>query len=93
MYYRLRVGTDQGEERGYQWRSIDAELFANIATGQNPQADAAAQELDSSQSDSTAQDRTMFYLAVWDPVNNQWVNNSTDPAKDHSQFAYSEVGA
>jgi hypothetical protein len=93
MYYRLRVGTADGEERGYQWREIDTELFASVATGQQPEADAAAQELDSSEFDSAAQDRKMFYLAVWDPVNNTWVSNSSDPENDYSQFAHSEIGA
>ena len=65
MFYRLRVGTESGEERGYQWREIALTEFVAIATGTRPLGNEDAQTRDSTQVRADAANRPMQYLAVW----------------------------
>lgn len=74
MFYRLRVGTVEGQERGYQWRDIDLDTFVAIATGTRPLGDADSQTRDSTQVRADAANRPMHYLAVW---HNGWCTDLT----------------
>ena len=65
MYYRLNVGTIDGESRGYQWRELDSATFVAVATGTRPLGDTEAQARDSTQTRADAFNRPMHYLAVW----------------------------
>ena len=65
MFYRLRVGTESGEERGYQWREIALPEFVAIATGTRPLGNEDAQSRDSTKVRADAANRPMHYLAVW----------------------------
>ena len=65
MFYRLRVGTESGEERGYQWREITLTEFVAIATGTRPLGNEDAQTRDSTQVRADAANRPMHYLAIW----------------------------
>lgn len=84
MWFRLKVGTQDGIERGYQWREIDEDLFTIILSGQRPLADAEAQSRDSTEWDTTAQNRPMHYLAVWDRHLCDWIQDwPEDQARAH----------
>ena len=85
MFYRLQVGTPQGEICGYQWREIDQVLFVEIIQGQKPQADSEAQSRDSTDWNTAAQNRVMHYLAVWDHGTDQW---QTDLDLEAAQTAW-----
>jgi hypothetical protein len=65
MYYRLNVGTIDGESRGYQWRELDSAAFVAIATGTRPLGDTEAQARDSTQTRADAFNRPMHYIGVW----------------------------
>lgn len=95
MFYRLRVGTIDGIERGYQWREIDQTLFSDIVTGQRPLADSEAQNRDSTQVRADAENRVMHYLGVWDPVANAWTSDiqTQDVATLYTQYGYERIGA
>ena len=67
MYYRLSCQTDSGEIRGYQWRELTQAEFCAVATGTCPPGDAEAQSRDSPDHDSAAQNRAIYYGAVWVP--------------------------
>ena len=67
MYYRLNVGTIDGESRGYQWRELDLATFVAVARGTRPVGDAEAQTRDSPDFDTVAQNRVIYYGAVWVP--------------------------
>jgi hypothetical protein len=69
MYYRLNCVLESGESRGYQWRELDSATFVAVATGTRPVGDAEAQTRDSPDFDTAAQNRTIYYGAVW--VNGQ----------------------
>ena len=80
MFYRLPVGTLQGESRGYQWRELTESEFVEIIQGQRPQADSQAQSRDSTEIDSAALNRVMHYLAVWNHATNTW-QTDLDPVQ------------
>jgi hypothetical protein len=67
MYYRLNVGTIDGESRGYQWRELDPATFVAVARGTCPLGDTEAQARDSTLTRADAFNRPMHYLAVWVP--------------------------
>tara|TARA_R110000796_G_scaffold172364_1_gene289358 strand:- start:2337 stop:2618 length:282 start_codon:yes stop_codon:yes gene_type:complete len=93
MYYRLQVGTVDGIECGYQWREIDIALFTSIGTGAKPEGDAEAQTRDSTEENTAGQNRTMYYLAVWNQDINDWTNSITDPATDYEAWGLDAPGA
>jgi hypothetical protein len=93
MWHRLSVGTSDGESCGYQWRDIDQDLFTDIASGNRPQADTEAQNRDSSSVDANFQDRTMYYLGVWDQDVNDWTDDVADPASAYTDWAQEGPGA
>lgn len=76
MYYRLQITTDSGEEKGYQWRELDIDLFTQIITGQRPIGDADAQSRDSTQVDTAGENRPMYYSAIWSDSAG-WINSAT----------------
>lgn len=86
MFYRLSCITDTGELRGYQWREVDLNTFVAIATGTRPVGDADAQYRDSTEVDSTAQNRTMYYGHVW---HNGW---HTDLSAAEAEALYLTAG-
>jgi len=86
MFYRLKVGTVEGEERGYQWRDIDQDTFVAIATGTRPLGDADSQTRDSTQVRADAANRPMYYLAVW---HNGW---TTDLTQADAESLYATSG-
>jgi hypothetical protein len=65
MFYRLNVGTIEGESRGYQWREITLDEFVAIVTGTRPLGDTNAQSRDSTQVRADAYNRPMYYLGAW----------------------------
>lgn len=65
MFYRLNVGTIEGEARGYQWRELTVEEFVAIATGTRPLGDAESQSRDSTDVRADAYNRPMHYLGIW----------------------------
>jgi len=75
MWFRLQVGTQDGIERGYQWREIDQDLFAVILNGQRPLADEEAQSRDSIEISADALGRPMHYLGVWDRHLGGWITD------------------
>jgi len=93
MWHRLDVGTSVGESCGYQWRDIDQDLFTDIASGNRPQADQEAQLRDSTEVDSTKQNRTMYYLGVWDDDANEFTDSVADPASAYTAWAQQGPGA
>jgi hypothetical protein len=65
MFYRINVGTELGESRGYQWRELTLEEFVSIATGTRPLGDTEAQTRDSTLTRADAYNRPMHYLGIW----------------------------
>jgi len=65
MFYRINVGTESGESRGYQWRELTLEEFVSIATGSRPLGDEQAQARDSTLTRADAYNRPMHYLGIW----------------------------
>ena len=65
MFYRINVGTEQGEARGYQWRELDLATFVSIATGTRPLGDTESQSRDSTEVRADAHNRPMHYLGIW----------------------------
>jgi hypothetical protein len=65
MFYRIQIGTTDGLERGHQWRELEVDLFTQIITGQRPAGDADAQTRDSTTVRADAENRPMYYLAIW----------------------------
>jgi len=65
MFYRINVGTVEGESRGYQWRELTQEEFVSIAIGTRPLGDTEAQSRDSTSTRADALDRPMHYLGIW----------------------------
>jgi len=84
MWYLLQVGTLEGEICGHQWRELDPQepgdqaLFLAAARGQRPLGDAEAQTRDSVQWDTAAQNRTQFYLGVWNRATCAWSPQVTE---------------
>lgn len=76
MYYRLNCVLESGQSRGYQWREIDQATFVAIATGTRPVGDEIAQTRDSTEYDTAAGNRTIYYGAVWKPGSG-WINQLT----------------
>jgi hypothetical protein len=72
MFYRINVGTVEGESRGYQWRELEQTEFVSIATGTRPLGDTEAQSRDSTSTRADASNRPMHYLGVWA---DGWVTN------------------
>jgi hypothetical protein len=87
MYYRIKIGPVTGQERGYQWRELDIDLFTQIITGQQPLGDADAQSRDSTAVRADAENRPMHYLAIWG--NPGWIDSAT--ALQASDY-YTSVG-
>jgi len=75
MFYRISVGTADGEQRGHQWRELPIDLFTQIITGQTPLGDADAQTRDSTAVRADAANRPMHYLAIWG--NTGWIDSAT----------------
>jgi hypothetical protein len=86
MFYRLNVGTIQGEARGYQWRELTLDEFVAVATGTKPLGDQDAQRRDSTQVRADAYNRPMHYLAVW---SDGW---TTDLTTSQAQALYAVAG-
>ena len=82
MFYRLNVGTQPGESRGYQWRELEQAEFVSIATGTRPLGDTEAQTRDSTQVRADAYNRPMHYLGVW---HDGW---KTDLSESEAQALY-----
>ena len=70
MYYRLNCVLESGESRGYQWRELSQQEFVAVATGTRPVGDTESQARDSTDTDPTFTNSTVYYGAVW---HNGWV--------------------
>jgi hypothetical protein len=82
MLYRIKIGTSDGLERGYQWRELEIDLFTQIITGQRPLGDADAQTRDSTEVRADAENRPMHYLAIWGT--DGWIDSANIlQASDH----------
>jgi hypothetical protein len=96
MFYRLRVGTQEGIERGHQWRELTESEFVAIVQGQRPLADSEAQSRDSTVFDTAAQNRVMHYLAAWHRVTNAWQTDldvtQAQQAWQSGDFAHDKAG-
>ena len=92
MFYRINVGTAQGESRGYQWRELELEEFVSIATGSRPLGDEQAQTRDSTQTRADAENRPMHYLAIW---HEGWCTDlsTTEAEALHAVAAHERAGA
>jgi hypothetical protein len=92
MFYRLRVGTESGEERGYQWRELTLEEFVSIATGTRPLGNEDAQTRDSTKVRADAYNRPMHYLGIW---YNGWKTDlsPTDAEALYVVAAHEQAGA
>jgi hypothetical protein len=92
MFYRINVGTEQGEARGYQWRELDQATFVSIVTGARPLGDQDAQTRDSTQVRADAYNRPMHYLGIW---HNGW-QTDLSPAEAEALYvvaAHERAGA
>jgi hypothetical protein len=76
--YRISVYTQDGQDRGYQIRDLDRDLFAQIVLGQSPVGDSEAQTRDSSDVDTTFTNQTCVYHSVWSNSEQAWIR-SIDP--------------
>jgi len=97
MFYRLQVGTLQGESRGYQWLDLDQMLFVDIICGARPVADQEAQSRDSTAVDTAGLNRVMHYLAVWNHATNAWQTDldvtQADSAWQSGTYSQEQPGA
>lgn len=94
MYYRLNCVLESGESRGYQWRELDQATFVAVATGTRPLGDTEAQTRDSTDYDTAAGNRPIYYGAVWQPGNG-WISqvNTSEAQNLYSTCAYERAGA
>lgn len=94
MFYRLSCILQDGTIRGYQWREVDQATFVAIATGQRPVGDADAQSRDSTQWDTEAQNRTIYYGHVHKPDHGWITDLSTAEAEAlYLTAGYEQAGA
>ena len=92
MFYRINVGTESGESRGYQWRELTLEEFVSIATGTRPLGDTEAQARDSTSTRADAYNRPMHYLGIW---LDGWQTDLTTPEAEaaYALAAHERAGA
>jgi hypothetical protein len=88
MFYRLSCVLEDGTIRGYQWREVTLEEFVSIATGSRPRGDTDSQTRDSTDYDTAAQNRTIYYGHVHKPGTG-WV---TDLDYSTAEAMYAECG-
>jgi hypothetical protein len=94
MFYRINCILESGESRGYQWRELSQQEFVAIATGTRPVGDTESQTRDSTELDTAAGNRPIYYGAVWQP-DFGWVTDvsSADAETLYITCAYERAGA